>query len=86
MKADFKMDKNQFEKKIASLEKQISAKNNLIEEIKNNNKDTENENDLMIINLKIKNKEIQNQNVLLKEDLKRQNDEIENLNQKNKRT
>ena len=82
MKADFKMDKNHYEKKIANLEKQISTKNNLIEEIKNNNKDTENENDLMIINLKIKNKEIQNQNVLLKEDLKRQNDEIENLNQK----
>ena len=82
MKADFKMDKNQYEKKIANLEKQISTKNNLIDEIKNNNKDTENENDLMIINLKIKNKEIQNQNVLLKEDLKRQNDEIENLNQK----
>ena len=81
MKADFKMDKNQYEKKITNLEKQISTKNNLIEEIKNN-KDAENENDLMIINLKIKNKEIQNQNVLLKEDLKRQNDEIENLNQK----
>ena len=33
------MDKNQSEKKIASLEKQISAKNNLIVEIKKN-KDT----------------------------------------------
>ena len=40
MKADFKMDKNQFEKKIASLEKQISTKNNLIVEIKNNNKNS----------------------------------------------
>ena len=45
MKADFKMDTNHYEKKIANLEKQISTKNNLIEEIKNNNKDTENEND-----------------------------------------
>lgn len=34
LKADFKMDKNQYEKKIANLEKQISAKNNLIVEIK----------------------------------------------------
>ena len=36
MKADFKMDKNQYEKKIANLEKQLSAKNNLLVEIKNN--------------------------------------------------
>jgi len=79
MKADFKMDKNQFEKKIASLEKQISAKNNLIEEIKNN-KDKGSDNDLLIINLRKKNNEIQNENILLKEELKQQNDEMENLN------
>ena len=63
------MDKNQSEKKIASLEKQISAKNNLIVEIKKN-KDTWNDNDLLIINLRKKNNEIQNENILLKEELK----------------
>ena len=63
------MDKNQSEKKIASLEKKISAKNNLIVEIKKN-KDTWNDNDLLIINLRKKNNEIQNENILLKEELK----------------
>ena len=82
MKADFKMDKNQYEKKIANLEKQISAKNNLIVEIKNNNKDTESDNDLLIINLRKKNNEIQNENILLKEEIKQQNDDLDNLNQK----
>ena len=82
MKADFKMDKNQFEKKIASLEKQISTKNNLIVEIKNNNKNSGNDNDLLIINLRKKSNEIQNENILLKEELKQQNDEMENLNLK----
>ena len=82
MKADFKMDKNQYEKKISNLEKQLSAKNNLIVEIKNNNKDTEKDNDLVIINLRKKNNEIQNENILLKEELKQQNDEMENMNTK----
>ena len=82
MKADFKMDKNQFEKKIASLEKQISTKNNLIVEIKNNNKNSGNDNDLLIINLRKKSNEIQNENILLKEELKQQNEEMENLNLK----
>jgi hypothetical protein len=82
MKADFKMDKNQYEKKISCLEKQISAKNNLIVEIKNNNKETETDNELVIINLRKKNNEIQNENILLKEEIKQQNDEIENMNEK----
>ena len=53
LKADFKMDKNQYEKKIANLEKQLSAKNNLLFEIKNNN-ETDNNNELVIINLRKK--------------------------------
>lgn len=53
LKADFKMDKNQYEKKIANLEKQLSAKNNLLVEIKNN-KETDSTNDIAIINLRKK--------------------------------
>ena len=81
LKADFKMDKNQYEKKIANLEKQLSAKNNLLVEIKNN-KETDNNNDLVIINLRKKNSEIQNENILLKEEIKQQSDELDELNEK----
>ena len=75
------MDKNQYEKKIANLEKQLSAKNNLLVEIKNN-KETDNNNDLVIINLRKKNSEIQNENILLKEEIKQQSDELDELNEK----
>ena len=81
LKADFKMDKNQYEKKITNLEKQLSAKNNLLVEIKNNN-ETNNNNDLIIINLRKKISEIQNENILLKEEIKQQNDELDELNEK----
>ena len=81
LKADFKMDKNQYEKKITNLEKQLSAKNNLLVEIKNN-KETDNSNDLVIINLRKKNSELQNENILLKEEIKQQNDEMDELNEK----
>jgi len=81
LKADFKMDKNQYEKKIANLEKQLSAKNNLLVEIKNNN-ETDSTNDIAIINLRKKNSEIQNENILLKEEIKNQSDELDELNEK----
>ena len=82
LKAEFKMDKNEYEKKIVNLEKQLESKNNLISEIKNNCNNNNNNNDMLIINLRKKNNEIQNENILLKDEIKKQNDDLDVLNNK----